>query len=62
MSGTALEPFFIFSARYSLARMVRAIIVRVGFCDPPETNAPPSITKRFFTSWLWLKPFSTDFR
>src|SRR5262249_45608771 len=51
----------IFSTTYSPARIERASIVSVGFCDPPETKLLPSMTKRFFTSCDWLNAFSTLF-
>ena len=45
----------------SVERTVRAMMVRVGFWQPPEVNPAASITNRFFTSWLCWNWLSTDF-
>ena len=43
-----------------LARTARAMIVSVGFFSGKVTNALPSTTNRFGTSWAWLNGVSTE--
>src|SRR5947208_10097611 len=42
------------STRWSQARTVMAIMVKVGFWQPLETKQAPSKTNRFLTSCAWL--------
>src|SRR2546425_10621879 len=58
--GPQISRFRIWSARYSAARIESARMVRVGFCEPDETNELPSTTNRFLISWLWLNLLRTD--